>query len=316
MRNAFAAELLSLAQEDERVVLLSGDMGNNLFNTFKATYPERFLNCGAAEANMTGVAAGMALAGLRPVTYSIASFNPGRCAEQVRLDICLQNLPVIVVGVGAGFSYASLGPTHHSLEDIAWMRSLPNMTVLCPGDAVETRCALRAALSLGGPVYLRLGKKNEPVVHQEMPAFEIGKGIVLREGNDICILSIGTLLPLAVETAELLAGHGISTEVVSLHTVKPLDTALLQRVFTSRKVVAVLEEHVAAGGACSAVAEWRCMQDNDSLRARLVRCGVEDVFYTQGGNTAWMRQCAGLTSESVCRAIENALHRPTGVTQA
>ena len=315
MRNAFAAELLALAREDERVVLLSGDMGNNLFNAFKEARPDRFFNCGAAEANMTGVAAGMALAGLRPVTYSIASFNPGRCAEQVRLDICLQNLPVVVVGVGAGFSYASLGPTHHSLEDIAWMRSLPNMTVLCPGDAVETRCALRAALALGGPVYLRLGKKNEPVVHQTIPPFEIGKGLTVREGGDIALLSVGTLLPLAVEAAEALAGRGISAEVVSLHTIKPLDTALLQRVFASRKLVVVLEEHVAAGGAWSAVAEWRCSQDDDSLRARLARCGVDDVFYTQGGNTAWMRRLAGLTPEGVCAVVENALRR-TGANPA
>lgn len=309
MRNAFAAELLLLAREDRRVALLSGDMGNNLFNAFKAEFPDRFCNCGAAEANMTGVAAGMALAGLRPVTYSIASFNPGRCAEQVRLDVCLQNLSVIVVGVGAGFSYASLGPTHHALEDIAWMRSLPNMTVLCPGDAVETRCALRAAHALAGPVYLRLGKKNEPVVHETPPPFEIGKGIVVREGGDICLISVGTLLPLALETAELLADQGISAEVVSLHTVKPLDTALLRRVFASRKVVAVLEEHVAAGGAWSAVAEWRCRQDDAGLRARCLRCGVDDVFYTQGGDTAWMRQCAGLTKERICRAVEDALRR-------
>lgn len=311
MRNAFAAELLALAEENDRVVLLSGDMGNNLFNAFKQRFPHRFINCGAAEANMTGVAAGMALAGLLPVTYSIASFNPGRCAEQVRLDICLQNLPVIVVGVGAGFSYASLGPTHHSLEDIAWMRSLPNMTVVCPGDAVETRCALRAAVRHGGPVYLRLGKKNEPVVHSVVPDFVLGKGISLSQGADACLLSVGTLLPLAVEAAQALSSRGIATEAVSLHTVKPLDTDLLQRIFSTKKVVAVLEEHVPAGGAWSAVAEWLSMRRNPGSMARLVRCGAADMFYTQGGNAAWAQQCSGLTVSDVCAAIATAAAQPT-----
>ena len=306
MRNAFAAELLTLAEENERVVLLSGDMGNNLFNAFKKRFPDRFINCGAAEANMTGVAAGMALAGLLPITYSIASFNPGRCAEQVRIDICLQNLPVIVVGVGAGFSYASLGPTHHSLEDIAWMRSLPNMTVICPGDAVETRCALRAALHQGGPAYLRLGKKNEPIVHATPPEFVLGKGISLNEGQDACLLSVGTLLPLAVEAAQMLSSQGIATEVVSLHTVKPLDTDLLQRIFSTKKVVAVLEEHVPSGGAWSAVAEWLSMQQAPNAMARLVRCGAKDMFYTQGGNAAWAQQRSGLTVSDVCSTIASA----------
>lgn len=307
MRNAFAAELLALAEENNRIVLLSGDMGNNLFNAFKQRFPHRFINCGAAEANMTGVAAGMALAGLLPITYSIASFNPGRCAEQVRLDICLQNLPVIVVGVGAGFSYASLGPTHHSLEDIAWMRSLPNMTVVCPGDAVETRCAIRAAVHHGGPVYLRLGKKNEPIVHSAAPDFVLGKGISLCEGADACLLSVGTLLPLAVEAAQALSSQGITTEVVSMHTVKPLDTELLQRIFSTKKVVAVLEEHVPAGGAWSAIAEWLCMNQCPSFQARFVRCGAADRFYTQGGNTVWARQCSKLTVSEVSTAIAIAV---------
>ncbi len=307
MRNAFAAELLALAEEDQRVVLLSGDMGNNLFNAFKKRFPDRFLNCGAAEANMTGVAAGMALAGLLPITYSIAAFNPGRCAEQIRLDICLQNLPVIIVGVGSGFSYASLGPTHHSLEDIAWMRSLPNMTVICPGDAVETRCALRAAVTNEGPVYLRLGKKNEPVVHEQVPDFVLGKGLYLREGGEVCLLAVGVLLPVAMVAAEKLSSRGIATEVISLHTVKPLDISLLEGLFTTKKVVALLEEHVAAGGAWSAVAEWCCQHDRSEFKARFVRCGAKDIFYTQGGDTSWARTCAGLTPEGVCDAVMSAL---------
>ena len=136
MRNAFAAELVELATMDERIVLLSGDIGNRLFNNFKRECPNRFVNCGVAEANITGMAAGMAMCGLRPITYTISTFNTYRCLEQIRIDICYHNLPVTIVGVGAGLSYAGLGATHQSLEDITMLRMLPNMTVICPGDAV------------------------------------------------------------------------------------------------------------------------------------------------------------------------------------
>src|SRR5262245_53489292 len=195
MRNAFAKEITAIARQDPRVVLLSGDIGNRLFDDYKANCGARFLNCGVAEANMIGMAAGMAACGLRPVTYTITPFTTTRCLEQIRVDLCYQNLPVVVVGVGAGLSYASLGATHHSCEDIALLRSLPNMTVVCPGDAWEVRAALRKAINHDGPVYLRLGKKGEPLVHDEMPDLELGRGIVLREGCDACLVSTGNLLP-------------------------------------------------------------------------------------------------------------------------
>src|SRR2546425_3281788 len=227
MRDALAAEITQLASEDERLVLLSGDIGNRLFDRYKQRHPQRFLNCGVAEANMISMAAGMALSGLRPVVYTIAPFATTRCLEQIRVDVCYHNTAVVVVGVGAGLSYASLGGTHHSCEDIAFLRVLPNMTIVCPGDATEVRLAIRAALRQDGPVYIRLGKKGEPVVHERAPEFAIGKGIVLRAGDDVCLLSTGTVLPLALETATLLERAGVSAQVVSLHTVKPLDEGLL-----------------------------------------------------------------------------------------
>ena len=158
MRNAFAQEITALAAEDKRIVLLSGDIGNRLFDPYKKQFPDRFYNCGVAEANMTSVAAGMALSGLRPVTYTIAAFNTVRCLEQIRVDVCYQGLPVVIVGVGGGLSYAALNATHHALEDVAFLRILPNMTVICPGDAWEVRAAVRAAIKHNGPVYVRLGK--------------------------------------------------------------------------------------------------------------------------------------------------------------
>lgn len=305
MRNAFADEITKLAFADERLVLLSGDIGNNLFNTFKKEHPQKFYNCGIAEACMTGVAAGMALAGMKPVTYTIAAFNPGRCLEQIRLDIALHKLPVVIVGLGAGLSYASLGPTHHALEDIAWMRSIPEMTIICPGDAVETRLALRAAVDLNKPVYLRLGKKNEPILHETIPYFEIGKGIVIKEGEDATILAVGTPLPIAMEASIILEKQGFSVGVVSLHTVKPLDTVLLDEHFHTRRVIAVVEEHVSAGGAWSAVAEW--MSEQKNLQARLVRCGTDDVFFTEGGNQKWAQKHFDLTPEGIAKRISAKL---------
>src|SRR5712691_8753697 len=162
MRNAFADEITKLGADDTRVVLLSGDIGNKLFDKFKQQAGNRFLNCGVAEANMMSIAAGMALSGLRPVIYTITPFTTTRCFEQIRVDVCYHKAPVIIVGTGSGLSYADLGPTHHSCEDMAILRTRPGMTVLAPADSTELRLALRQALSLGGPVYMRIGKKGEP----------------------------------------------------------------------------------------------------------------------------------------------------------
>ncbi len=293
MRNAFASEVTALAAADKRVVLLSGDIGNRLFDKLKATAPGRFLNCGVAEANMTGVAAGMALCGLRPITYTITPFVTTRCLEQIRVDICYQNVPVIIVGTGSGLSYASLGTTHHSCEDIAFLRVLPNMTVICPGDAVEVRLALRAALQHPGPVYIRLGKKGEPIVHASPPPFEIGKGIVIRPGRDVCLLSAGTILPVVMQAADRFTEKGLSAQVVSLHTVKPLDEALLAEAFRSFRIVVTIEEHSRLGGLGGSVAEW--LSDHPVTAGRLCRIGTGDRFLHEAGSQDDARAYFGLT---------------------
>ena len=162
MRNSFSEEITLLAKNNKKIVLLSGDIGNRIFDDFKKKFPNRFYNCGVAEACMTGVAAGISKTGLHPITYTIATFNTLRNFEQIKLDLCYPNLNSIIVGTGAGLSYSSLGSTHHSLEDIALMRTLPNMTIFCPSDPNEVKRVLRKALKIKGPVYIRLGKKNEP----------------------------------------------------------------------------------------------------------------------------------------------------------
>jgi transketolase len=305
MRNAFADELTRLGQADERVVLLSGDIGNKLFDNFKAAAPERFFNCGVAEANLMGVAAGLALSGLRPVAYTITPFITTRCLEQIRVDVCYHEAPVTIVAVGAGLAYASLGPTHHACEDIAFLRALPNMTVVCPGDAFEVRAALRAALQQDGPVYIRMGKKGEPKVHDAVPAgFRLGRGLVLSEGERVCLLSTGNMLPVAVEAGERLSAAGCSARVVSLHTVKPLDEALLADCFARFDVVATLEEHSLIGGLGAAVAEW--LADRAPQRARLLRFGTTDGFVKFAGEQDFAREHFGLTAEHVCDRVAEA----------
>jgi transketolase len=297
MRNAFAREMAVLGSEREALVLLSGDIGNRLFDDYKRHFPSRFVNCGVAEANMIGMAAGMAQCGLRPVAYTINAFITTRCFEQIRVDVCYQNVPVTMVGVGAGLSYAALGGTHHSCEDIGILRLLPNLTVICPGDAIEVQLALRAGLDHDGPVYLRLGKKGEPRVHKTVPAFTIGKGIRVRAGDDVCLLSTGNMLPVAVDAAAELARRGISAEVVSMHTVKPLDEELLAEAFWRFTAVVTVEEHASRGGLGGSVAEW--LTDQPPQRARLCRIGTSDMFLHDAGEQDYARRHFGLTSANV-----------------
>jgi transketolase len=309
MRNAFAAEVTALAVADPRVVLLSGDIGNRLFDPFKARCPGRFYNCGVAEANMMSMAAGMAMCGLRPIAYTITPFITTRCLEQIRVDVCYHHVPVIIVGTGSGLSYASLGATHHSCEDIAFLRCLPHMTVICPGDPVEVTLALRAALAYGEPVYLRIGKKGEPIVHHQPVDFAIGKAITVRSGKEVCLLSTGNTLAVAVRAAEELDKQGISAQVASFHTVKPLDEAFLTDAFTRFRVIAAVEEHSCLGGFGSSIAEW--LVDRLPQPAYLLRLGTADAFLHEAGNQDYARKIFGLTAEKIASRVSQALARWT-----
>jgi transketolase len=306
MRNAFASEITALAGSHESLVLLMGDIGNRLFNDFRARYPERFFNCGVAEANMTSFAAGLALCGLRPFTYTITPFATTRCLEQIRVDLCYHNVPVTVVGVGAGLAYSTLGSTHHACEDIAFLRALPNMAVVCPADPLEVRLALRAAMKHDGPLYIRMGKKGEPALHTGSPPhFEIGRAIVMKPGRDVCLLATGPILRVAGEAATQLAAKGIDAEVISFHTIKPLDEACLRRVFAEHRVVVTVEEHSLIGGLGSAIAEW--LVDGEPQQARLLRCGVPDRFIHETGDQdqAWAQ--VGLTADAIAEKVRCAV---------
>ncbi|MEI9991464.1 MAG: transketolase C-terminal domain-containing protein [Rhizomicrobium sp.] len=305
MRNAFASEVTALAQGNPNIVLLSGDIGNRLFDKFKDAAPERFHNVGVAEANMIGVAAGMAMAGLRPITYTITSFTTARCLEQIRVDVCYHNLPVVIVGVGSGLGYASLGVTHHSCEDVAFLGALPNMTVLAPADAFETRAALRAAVAHDGPVYIRLGKKGEPKVHSSVPEdFKIGKGIVMTEGDAVCIIASGTVLPVALEAGRRLTQAGLPARVVSLHTVKPMDEDLLAQCAARFPVIATVEEHSILGGVAARVSQW--MTANQITTTRHIPFATGDWFLKTAGEQDYAREQYGITTDAIFEKVHAA----------
>ena len=307
MRNAFADEITKLGSIDPRVVMLSGDIGNKLFDKFKEENGERFYNCGVAEANMMGMAAGLALSGLRPVVYTITPFTTTRCFEQIRVDVCYHEAPVIIVGTGAGLSYASLGPTHHSVEDIAILRTLPGMSILCPCDQLELRAGLKAALNHDGPVYMRIGKKNEPVIYKEQPDLTIGKAITIREGDDIALINTGNMMPVVLEVADKLKEKNISARVESFHTVKPLDTERLKELFEKYKFVVVVEEHGLIGGLGSSVAEWLVKQNYDGHK--MISFGTSDNFLHELGSQNYARKQFGLTSDNIFEKIISALNK-------
>lgn len=308
MRNAFAQQITALARQDPRVVVLSGDIGNRLFDDLKAKCPDRFFNCGVAEANMIGMAAGLALSGLRPFCYTITPFLTYRCLEQIRVDLCYHRLPVVLVGTGSGLSYASLGATHHSCEEMGMLRLLPHLTVAAPADAWEVRAALRAALRSDDPVYLRIGKKGEPAVHLAEPDFRFGHALPIRSGSDASILAAGTILPVALAAADLLASEGIQVAVYSFHTIKPLDTNTLDRAFRESRVVATLEEHSILGGLGGAVAEWA--SDRSGPAARLVRFGTRDEFLHLTCEQDEAREHFGLTPTALAARLREALRSP------
>jgi transketolase len=300
MRNAFADEMSKLAKEDSRVVLLSGDIGNKLFDNLKAVDEARFYNCGVAEANMMGVAAGMALSGLRPFVYTITPFTTTRCFEQIRVDVCYHHAPVVIVGTGSGLSYAELGPTHHSLEDVAILRTLPGMQVFAPCDSAELRAVLREVLHGDAPAYIRIGKKGEPAIHAQPPTLRIGEAIVVRPGSDVALLCAGNMMWETLKAAEILAARGVSAEVVSFHTVKPLDPDYLESAPDRFKLLATVEEHGRAGGFGSAVAEWFVAHGRQVAQ---ISFGTDDAFMHEVGSQEYARRKFGLTRDNIAARV-------------
>ena len=299
MRTAFIETLCAMAAEDPRIWLVTGDLGYSVVEGFADSFPERFVNAGVAEQNMTGLAAGLALSGNVVFTYSIANFPTLRCLEQIRNDVCFHAANVKIVAVGGGFVYGSQGHTHHALEDLSIMRSLPGMTVLAPGDPAEARWATRAIVDRPGPCYLRLGRAGEPHVHPDgvAPDLHIGKACTVRAGSDVTLISCGGMLKDTVEAADLLSQRGVEARVLSMHTVKPLDAdAVLAAARETRAIISV-EEHRRVGGLGSAIAEVLAPAGVGSVAFRSV--GVEGDDQPAAGSQAYLRSLSGLTSSAI-----------------
>jgi len=309
MRTAFVKELFELAKQDERIVLIVGDLGFGVVTPFMEQLPRQFINAGVAEQNMTGMAAGMALSGKIALTYSIANFPTLRCLEQVRNDVCYHNANVKVVSVGGGFTYGAMGATHHAIEDLAVMRALPGLVVVAPGDPVEARAATRAIIAHPGPCYLRLGKAGEPVVHTSAIDFELGKAICMREGTDATLISIGGILQNTVQAAERLAAQGIKARVLSMHTLKPLDVEAVLAAARETEAIFTVEEHSILGGLGTAVAE--VLAESEGIKAPLKRIGAPAAFSPYIGSQDYMLQCHGLTPEAIAQTVADTLRTVT-----
>lgn len=301
MRNLFAAQMTELAKADSRVALLSGDIGNKLFDKFKQVDSARFLNCGIAEGSMMSVAAGMALSGMRPFVYTITPFTTTRCFEQIRVDVCYHEAPVVIVGTGSGLSYAELGPTHHSLEDLAILRTLPGMQVLAPCDTIELKILMAKALESGKPTYIRIGKKGEPNIYSEVPDLQIGKASIIQPGVKVALLSTGVVMSMVLEASNLIAEKsGFQPEVVSFHTIKPLDKEYLTRAVRQFDSIVTVEEHGVIGGLGGAISEWLHRHGHAT---NLVSIGTPDVFMHEIGSQDYARQKYGLTSEGIAAQV-------------
>lgn len=305
MRNAFLDTLFDLAEHDRRIVLITGDLGYRVVERFQERLPDQFLNAGVAEQNMTSIAAGMAMSGRIVFTYSIANFPTLRCLEQIRNDVCYHDANVKIVSVGGGLAYGAMSATHHAVEDLGVMRCLPNLVVIAPGDPEEARAATRAAVSQPGPVYLRLGKAGEPIVHEGPIEFHVGRAIRVQEGHDVGIVATGGMLHTAVRAAERLAQSGIQARVLSMHTLKPIDEDAIVACARETGVVVTLEEHSIVGGLGSAVAE--VLAERQDVRPVFRRLGLPSAFSPHIGSQHFLLEQHGLSVDAVAGHISRLL---------
>lgn len=301
MRIAFVSELEKIAQKDKSVFLLTADLGFGVFENYKKKFPDRYLNVGVAEQNMTGVAAGLALEGFHPIIYSIIPFATMRNFEQIRNDICYQNLPVVVVGVGSGFSYGPYGRTHHGLEDLAIIRSLPNISIFSPSDPVETAVVTSLALKMKTPVYIRIGKAGEPKIHDGNINFKLGEIFKIKNGKNIAVLATGNIISEVLKASDILKKNGIEISIFSVPTIKPMDAGYLMGILKNYSFVFTVEEHSIIGGLGTAISE---IIAENSYRLSFKRIGATDKITHFVGNQQYMRKKHGLSSDKIAEIIK------------
>jgi transketolase len=309
VRNAFSRALVRAAQADPRVLLLTGDHGYTLFDEFRATCPGQYVNAGVAEQNMVGVAAGLAKGGFRPVVYGLSAFVPVRVYEQIKLDVCYEDLPVVFIGDGAGVVYSTLGTSHQSTEDVAALRALPHLGILSPADDLEMAECMALAFAAAGPVYVRMGKADLGRVHEERPVVAWGEMIPLRKGNGpLAWIATGSMVKTALTAAE----HWPGSPVWSAPCLKPLHEGPVAALCRRHETVIVLEEQSVYGGLGSAVAEIASAR----APAWVCRVGIPDRFSKYCGSYAYLMKEHGLDATSVVRQVEQFLMDRAGARPA
>lgn len=303
-REAYGKALADLAVTNKNVVVLDADLSKSTKTAdFKNVAPERFFNMGIAEANMMGVAAGLSTCGKIPYVSTFAMFAAGRAFEQIRNSICYPKLNVKVCATHAGLTVGEDGATHQSVEDISLMRSIPNMTVINPADAVETAAAIKAIAEFNGPCYVRLGRMAVANVNDESSyKFEIGKGITLAEGTDVTIVATGIMVEAALEAKDELAKDGISARVINIHTIKPIDTDLIVKAAKETGAIVTAEEHSIIGGLGSAVSEVV----GEEYPVPVLKVGIKDTF-GESGKPNELLEKYGLTAKDIVAKVKKAL---------
>ena len=304
-RNAYGEALVELAEKYPRLVVLDADLASaTMTKSFAAAHPERFFDCGIAEANMTDIAAGMATVGLKPFTNTFAIFAAGRAYEQVRNSIAYPGLNVTVVGSHGGVSVGEDGATHQCVEDFALMRAVPGMLVCCPCDGHEMKLAVEALINYKGPAYLRLERPATEIITDEVEgySFELGKGVQLRVGKDVTIIAVGINVPMAMKAAELLEAEGISARVIDMHTIKPLDEELVLKAAEETGCIVTTEEHSVIGGLGGAVCELL----SGKYPVPVIRHGVNDEFGRSGTYSAVL-EYFGITPEGIAEKARQAV---------
>lgn len=309
MRDTFVKTLIEEAKKDKNIELVTGDLGFGVLKPYFEQLPNQFTNAGIAEQNMTGVAAGMALCGKTVFTYSIGNFPTLRCIEQIRNDCAYPHANVKIVCVGGGFVYGSLGMSHQATEDIAILRALPEVTVVCPGDLVEAAEATKAIAHTPGTVYLRLGRGGEKRVHDKIDNFQIGKAIKIREAKADCnkkvaLFSTGAILDEVTEAAGILEKEGIGVEEYSFHTVKPIDKDVILDCANRYDYIVTVEEHNVIGGFASAVSE--VITDSDE-NVRLIKIGLNDEYCSKVGNQKYLRAQYGMTAQDIVKKVKETV---------
>lgn len=304
-REAYGLALKELAVLNDKVVVLDADLSKSTKTAeFKSVAEDRFFNMGIAEANMMGVAAGMSTCGKIPFVSTFAMFAAGRAFEQIRNSICYPRLNVKVCATHAGLTVGEDGASHQAIEDISLMRSIPNMTVINPSDGVEAIAAIKAVAEMNGPCYVRLGRSAVNIINDRPEyKFEIGKGVTLKEGNDVTLIATGIMVDAALEAAEILAKDGITARVINIHTIKPLDNELVLKAAKETGVIVTAEEHSIIGGLGSAVAEVV----SEECPVPVLRVGVKDVF-GESGKPDELLKAYGLTGADIAEKAKKAVN--------